>query len=105
MAENGKQDILVMAIFMVTRDDVLACAGDLGMPEEQVTDDLIEMVRERVSQGLGNWRQAAEGMVKEAILLREAMKQGAIECPLGMVCSPSCAWWEVGQCLSPRGVE
>ena len=99
MAENSKQDILVMAIFMVSREDVLACAGELGMSPEEVTDDVIELVKERVSQGLGNWREVAKGMVKEAI------QKEALKCPLGMVCSPSCAWRGVGQCVLPGGVE
>ncbi len=94
MEESSKEDILVMAIFMMTRNDVLTCADELGMPEEQVTDDVIEMVKERVSQGLGDWREVVKGMVKEAI-----------RCPLGLVCSPSCAFREIGGCISPRVVK
>ncbi len=52
MAESDKKDILLMAILMVTRDDVLTSADELGIPEEQVTDDVIELVKERVSQCL-----------------------------------------------------
>ena len=92
MAEKGKQDILVMAMFIVTRGDVLTCAEELGMSKEQVTDDVIELVKEKVSQGLGSWREVIKGMVKEAI-----------KCPLGLVCSPSCAFREVGGCLLPEG--
>ena len=94
MAENSKKDILLMAILTVTRDDVLAGANELGIPEEQVTDDVIELVKEKVSQGLRGWREVVKDMVKEAI-----------KCPLGLVCSPSCAWREVGECISPRGVK
>ena len=83
-----------MAVFTVTKGDVLACAHELGIPEEQVTDDLIELVKEKVSQGLGDWREVVKGMVKEAI-----------RCPLGLVCSPSCAWRELGECMLPRGVK
>jgi len=99
MPESGKQDILIMAIFMVTRDDVQACADELGIPEEQITDDVIELVKEKVSQGLGEWREIAKGMVKQAF------KKDAFECPLGLVCSPSCAWREVCGFVSPREVE
>ena len=94
MAENDKEGIILMAIFMLTRDDVLACADELGIPEEQVTDDVIELVKEKVSQGFRGWREVVKGMVKEAI-----------KCPLGLVCSPSCAWREVGECILPRGVK
>lgn len=99
MAESGKQDILVMALFMVTRDDVLACANELGIPEEQVTDDVIELVKEKISQGLGDWREIVKGIVKETI------KKDDIKCPLGLVCSPSCAFREVGKCILPRGIK
>ncbi len=99
MSENSREDILLMAIFMVTKGDVRACANELGMPEEQVTDDVIELVKEVVSQGLGDFRETIKSMVKEAI------KKEATECPLGMVCSPSCAWQEVGECISLRRVR
>ena len=56
MSENNKQDVLVMALFVVTRDSILSCAGELGIPEEQVTDNLIGLVKERVSQGFGAWQ-------------------------------------------------
>ena len=97
MAENGKKGIILMAMFTVTKNDVLACANELGIPEEQVTDDVVELVKERVSQGLCGWREAIKDMVKEAI------NEEAVVCPLGMVCSPSCAWQEVCQCTSPSG--
>ena len=99
MTESGKENVILMALFMVTKDDVLACANELGIPEEQVTDDLIELVKERVSQSLGDLREVIRGMVKQAV------KKEAIECPLGLVCSPSCAWREVGECLSPNSIQ
>ena len=96
MAESSKRDILVMAMFMVTRNDVLACADELGMSEEQITDDMIELVKGKVSQGLGDWGDVIKDMVKEVI------KNGAVKCPLGLICSPSCAWREVGGCILPE---
>ena len=99
MAESGKEDIILMAIFAVTKGDILACANELGISEEQVTDEVIELVKEKVSQGLGDWREVIKGIAKETI------KEEAIKCPLGLVCSPSCTWREVGKCISPRGVK
>ena len=93
MVEDSKQEILVMAFFMVAKKDVLACADELGMFEEQVTDDVIEMVKEKVSQGMGNWREVVEDMIKKAI-----------ECPLGLACCSSCAWREVCNCTPLRGL-
>ena len=99
MAENSKQDILLMAILTVTRDDVLAGANELGIPEEQVNDEVIELVKKKLGHSLGDWREIVKEMVKYAI------EKGAIECPLGLVCSPSCFWRGVGQCLLPGRVK
>jgi len=87
VSESGKKDIILMWLLTVTEDDVLACANELGMSEEQVTDDVIELVKYKFSQGLLDWPEVIKGVVKEAF-----------ECPLGMVCSPYCSWREVGEC-------
>lgn len=99
MAKSGKQDVILMAILAVTREDVLAGAGELGISEEQVTDDVVQLVREKLGQVLYDWREAIQGMVKE-VLERETLR-----CPLGMVCSSSCAWCEVGGCKLSREVK
>jgi len=99
MKESSIENILLMAIFRVTKSDVLACANELGIPEEQITDDVMELVKEYVSQGLAGWQGVIKDMVKEII------KMDAVECPLGVACSPSCVWREVGQCLSLSQVE
>ena len=99
MLEKDGENILLMAILMVTRDDVMTCADELGMPREQVTDSVIELVKDRVSQGLGAWREVMKDMVKEVI------GEGSSECPLGMVCSPSCAWREAGGCVLPTHIK
>ena len=99
MTESGKENIILMAIFMVTKDDVLACANELGIPKEQVTDDVIELVKEKVGQGLRDWREVIKSIVKEAV------KEEAIRCPLGMVCSSSCVWRGVCECISPNSVQ
>ena len=84
-----------MQITERSKEDILACAGDLGIPEEQVTDEMIEQVKAKVSQGLGDWREVVRGMVKGAI------KREDIKCSLGVVCSASCPWREVGGCIFP----
>ncbi len=96
MERNEKQDMLLMAILVLNRKDVLDGAGELGISEEQVTDDFVELVKERVAEELGDWRGMIRGMVKEAIQMEAA------KCPLGMECSASCAWGEVGGCTPVR---
>jgi len=92
VAEENERDILIMAIFMVTRNDVLVGADELGISREQITDDVVEHVKEEVSQEMGKWRQAVKNLVKETI------KDEVIRCPLGMACSGSCAFKLVGEC-------
>ena len=87
MAKNGKEDDLFMVIFMVTRKDVLVWANELGIPLDQVTDEVVQMLKQKIQQDADSWRESFEGMVKEAI-----------KCPLDMVCSSSCPWREVGEC-------
>ena len=94
MTDNNNENIILMALLMVTRDDILSCADELGMSEDEITEELVEAVREKVGQGLNGWREAVREMVKEAI-----------KCPLGLVCSPSCAWREVGGCMLPKEVK
>jgi len=50
-------------IFILTREDVVACAGEMGIPEQAITDDVLYQVKKGVSWGLGCWPE----VVKEAI--------------------------------------
>ena len=88
MAGSSKEDILLMAVFTVTKDDALSCADELGIPRERVTDNIIEVLKEKVNQGLEDLRGEVKDMLKEAI-----------KCPLELDCFPSCAWWKSGRCV------
>jgi hypothetical protein len=81
-------------IFVLTKHDVLACANELGIPLEQITDDVIEQVKKRISLSFGNWSE----VVKSALI-------EAVKCPLGLVCYPSCYWWKDGRCTFPPESE
>ena len=50
-------------IFVLTREDVIECAREMGIPEETITDDVLRMVRKGVDNGLECWPM----VVKEAI--------------------------------------
>ncbi len=50
-------------IFILTREDVIGCAGEIGIPEEMITDDILYQVKNGVEWGLECW----DGVVKEAI--------------------------------------
>ena len=50
-------------IFVLTKDDVIACAREMGIPEQAITDDVLEKVKKSVEWGLDCWTE----VVKEAI--------------------------------------
>jgi len=50
-------------IFVLTKEDVLECAREMGIPDEAITDDVLRMVRKGVDNGLECWSI----VVKEAI--------------------------------------
>jgi hypothetical protein len=88
MAEKNRQYF----VFLLTREQVLACAREMGMAEERLTDEVIELVKSNLEVEFRRWPE----IVKE-ILVR------ATQCPLGLVCFPSCCWWQEGRCLFPGG--
>jgi len=50
-------------IFILTREDVVNCARQMGIPEQAITDDVLYQVKKGVSWGLEYWPD----VVKEAI--------------------------------------
>ena len=50
-------------IFVLTREDVIECAREMNIPEEAITDDVLQQVRKGVDNGLECWSM----VVKEAI--------------------------------------
>jgi hypothetical protein len=64
--QAGKEVINVddlNTIFVLTREDVIECAREMGIPDEAITDDILREVRKGVESGLGCWSE----VVKEAI--------------------------------------
>jgi hypothetical protein len=50
-------------IFVLTREDVIECAAEMGIPAEAITDDVIRQVRKGVEWGMECWPE----VMKEAI--------------------------------------
>ncbi|GAI20948.1 unnamed protein product [marine sediment metagenome] len=75
---------------MLTKNDILACAYESGIPEGQVTDDIIELLQKRISLSLSH----RPHLVKSALI-------DAAKCPLGLVCYPSCFWLKDSECTFP----
>ncbi len=75
----------------VTNDSkVLAGANELGISKEQVANDVIELVKKRASLEPRHRPEVVKSALKEAI-----------RCPLGLVCYPSCFWWQDSKCAFP----
>jgi hypothetical protein len=52
-------------IFILTREDVVFCAGQMGIPEQAITDDVLYQVKKGVELGLEGW----EDVMKDAITM------------------------------------
>jgi len=50
-------------IFILSREDVISCAKEMGISEEAITDDILAQVKKGVEFGLECWVD----VVKEAI--------------------------------------
>jgi hypothetical protein len=50
-------------IFVLTREDVVGCAREMGIPEEAITYDILAQVKKGVEWGLECWSD----VMKEAI--------------------------------------
>jgi hypothetical protein len=87
MLKNYRKDI----IFMLNKDEVLACAKELGIPIEQVPDEVIALVKDRLNREFRHWPE----------IIKDVLTQ-ATKCPLGLTCFPSCYWWRDGRCTFPR---
>lgn len=87
MSKNKQPDI----IFMLTSDEVLACARELKIPKEQLTDEVIELIKDKINREFGRWPE----------IVKEILTQAA-QCPLGLNCFPSCCWWKEGRCIFPQ---
>ncbi len=97
MTDMDNQDVLVMALFVVTKDGVYTCADELGIPEEEITGELIDTVKTEVNQVLAGLKESVKTVVSETIQ-KETSKKNTTECPLGMTCTPSCVYRVVGEC-------
>jgi hypothetical protein len=74
-------------IYTLLEDEVTACAQDLGISIEQVTYGILKSMRKIIDLEFGHYP------VDISVL------QGVSDCPLGLDCYPSCAWWSDGSCL------
>lgn len=54
-------------IFVLTREDVIAVAQEMGIPEEVITDDVLHQVRKGVEFGLECWHDVVKTAIDIAL--------------------------------------
>jgi hypothetical protein len=54
-------------VFILTREDVIDCAREMGMPEQVITDDVFQQVKKGVEWGLESWSDVIKVAIQEAI--------------------------------------
>jgi len=54
-------------IFVLTREDVIECAKQAGIPAEAITDDVLRQVRKGVDSGLECWSDVMTEAIKLAL--------------------------------------
>lgn len=54
-------------IFILTKEDVLICAEQLGIPKEKITDDVLCSVKKGVEFGLEYWSDVMKVAIEEAL--------------------------------------
>jgi len=61
MPENNEE-----VVFILTREDVVSCAEELGIPEEAITDDVLRRVKKGVEFGFEFWSEVVKTALQEA---------------------------------------
>ena len=54
-------------IFILTREDVINCAQEMGIPQEAITDEVLEQVKKGVEWGLEHWAETVKVAISEAL--------------------------------------
>jgi len=54
-------------IFVLTREDVVGCAKEMGIAEAAITDDVLEEVKKGVEFGLECWSDVVKSAIAWAL--------------------------------------
>ena len=54
-------------VFILTMEDVVACAKQMDIPEEAITDNIFYSVKKGVEWGLECWSDVVKTAIKEAL--------------------------------------
>ena len=54
-------------VFVLTREDVIACAEEMGLPKETITDDVFCKVRKGVESAWEGWPEVVKAAISCAL--------------------------------------
>ena len=54
-------------VFLLTREDVIACAEEMSLPKEAITDDVFYKVRKGVESAWEGWPEVVKGAISFAL--------------------------------------
>ena len=54
-------------VFLLTMEDVITCAEEMGMPKEVITDDVFYKVRKGVASAWEGWPEVVKGAINYAL--------------------------------------
>jgi len=54
-------------VFILTMEDVVACAEEMGLPKEAITDDVFYKVRKGVESAWEGWPEVVKGAISFAL--------------------------------------
>ena len=54
-------------VFILTKEDVIACAKELGIPEEAITDDVFYKVKKGVALAWEGWPEVVKSAITYAL--------------------------------------
>jgi len=103
MEYGDKEDVLLIALMVVTKDVVLSCADELGIPEEDVNEEVLSTVKKKINQVFGDYRDTIQDVII-GTLQKEMAVSEVSTCPLGLTCYHSCAFMIEGVCQLPKKV-
>lgn len=103
MEYSNKEDVLLIALMVVTKEVVLACADELGIPENDVNEEVLNTVKKKINQVFGECRNTIQDVIT-GILQEEIAVSEVSTCPLGLTCYPSCSFMTEGECQLPKKV-
>jgi len=54
-------------VYLLTKEDVLACAREMGIPEEVITDDVLYKVKKGIEGAWEGWTEVIKGAISFAL--------------------------------------